>query len=65
MLSPGGAYQRIVKRAPQDFAIGKPRERILAGEPVELDLGLPHLRQVGGKASKAEEPAELVVDRLA
>ena len=59
------ADQRVVERAPKHFAIGKPGQRILARQPVELDLRLAHLGQVGSEAAEAEEAADLVMHRPA
>ena len=65
VLPPDCAHQGIVERPAKGFAVGEASQRILAREPVELDLGLPHLGQVGSKAAKAEEVAELIVHRPA
>ena len=59
------ADQRVVERPAKGFAVGEAGQRVLAREPVELDLRLPHLGQVGSEAAKAEEAADLVVDRPA
>ncbi len=63
MLSSQGSDQGIVERPSKHFAIGEAGQRILLREPVELDLRLPHLGEVGGEAAEAEEPADLIVDR--
>ena len=65
MLAPHRADQSVVERPAQRFAVGEAGQRILAREPVELDLRLAHLGQVGCKAAKAEEAADIVVNRTA
>ena len=63
VLPPDRADECVVERPAKSFAVGKPRKRVLARQPVEFDLRLPHLGQVGGEAAKAEEVAELIVHR--
>ena len=65
VLPPDRADEGVVERAAKSFAVGEPGQRVLTRKPVELDLGLPHLGQVGGEAAKAEEAAHFVVDRTA
>ena len=62
VLAPNRADQSIVERAAKRFAVGEAGQRVLPGEPIELDLRLAHLGQVGGEAAEAEEAADLVVD---
>ena len=65
VLSAGRADQGIVQRAAKGFAVGKAGQRILPGKPVELDLRLPDLGQVGCEAAVAEEASDLVMDGTA
>ena len=65
VLAAHRADQRVVERPAKDLAVGQPGQRVLARKPVELDLRLPHLGEVGSEAAKAEEAAEFVMNRPA
>src|SRR5260221_10932215 len=65
VLAADGADQGIVERPAEGLPVSETSECVLARKPVELDLGLAHLGQVGGEATEAEETADLVVYRPA
>ena len=65
VLSPDRADQSIVQCAAKRLAVGEAGERILPGEPVQLDLRLPDLGQVRCEAAVAEEAPDLVMDGTA
>ena len=65
VLAADRGEQCVVERAAKHFAIGEPGQRILPRQPVELDLRLAHLGQIGCEAAEPEEAADAVMNRLA